>query len=102
MTLPPDLPSLDSPGNDALIIAAIAQIDAPVVENAALRARAGDASRARRCCRGRRWHIARRAHRPQQGVLSEARVMSRVMDLRGARSMRAYNIRRVHDAGRGR
>jgi hypothetical protein len=105
MTLPPDLPSLDSPGNGALIVAAKALIDAPVVDNAALRARAGDASRARRCCRGRQWHIGfdaaaiavighwrfrlsllpgsvanaepggHGAHRPRQGVPSEGRVV---------------------------
>jgi transposase len=39
MTPPPDLPSLDSPEKDALIVALIARIDALVAENTVLRTR---------------------------------------------------------------
>jgi hypothetical protein len=39
MTPPPDLPSLDSPGKDALIVALIGRIDALVAENTTLRTR---------------------------------------------------------------
>jgi len=42
MTPPPDLPSLDSPEKDALIVALIARIDALVAENTALRTRVAD------------------------------------------------------------
>src|ERR1019366_5540136 len=42
MTPPPDLPSLDSPEKDALIVALIARIDALVAENTALRTRVAE------------------------------------------------------------
>ena len=42
MTPPPDLPFLDSPEKDALIVALIARIDALVAENTALRTRVAE------------------------------------------------------------